>query len=270
MIQPEGTEHKTIRHKTFLGKVSEADRYKKLEGFFDMEEELLGHIYRLEKEEAQKTASRLLTLLLKRPIKEKTQSVQSYLITLSAMVTRHLEKEHISTSKAFAFQDTCENLIMTRLTEENATSLAKELIELFFYVLTERNPPVLKHETVNNALSYIDNEIESSLTVEGIAKQFDVSTSHLSRIFHEHTTITLVEYINVRKVEEAQYYLRFSDKKISDISNLFHFCNQSYFTRIFKKYTGETPRRFRFNMDSEYFRFELPESEILASDSESL
>ena len=74
---------------------------------------------------------------------------------------------------------------------------------------------------------------------------FDVSTSHLSRIFREHTGITLVEYINIRKVEESQYYLRFSDMKISDISDQFHFCNQSYFTRIFKKYTGETPRRFR-------------------------
>ena len=37
------------------------------------------------------------------------------------------------------------------------------------------------------------------MTVEGIAKKFNVSTSHLSRIFREHAEITLVEYINYKK-----------------------------------------------------------------------
>ena len=91
------------------------------------------------------------------------------------------------------------------------------------------------------------------MSVEGLSSMFDVSTSHLSRIFREHTGITLVEYINVRKVEESQYYLRFSEMKISDVSDKFNFCNQSYFTRIFKKYTGETPRRFRNNLAGELF-----------------
>ena len=99
------------------------------------------------------------------------------------------------------------------------------------------------------------------MTVEGIAKKFNVSTSHLSRIFREHAEITLVEYINIRKVEESQYYLRFSEKKISEISNQFHFCNQSYFTRIFKKYTGETPKRFRSNLAGNTFSYSFPGEE---------
>ncbi len=270
MKKQKGIEKKSIAHKTFLTEISQSDQYENLENFFEMEAELLDHLYQLNKEEAQRMARRIVTLLLNRPVQEKLKNVQLYLITLSAIVTRHLEKYHLKASKAFAFNDTCSSLIEKKLTEENATSLVDELIELYLYVLTERKPPVLKHETVNNAILYIDDEIESPLTVEGIANQFDVSTSHLSRIFHEHTSITLVEYINVRKVEEAQYHLRFSEKKISDISDQFHFCNQSYFTRIFKKYTGETPRRFRYNMRSNYFQFALPEEEIQSADGESL
>ena len=98
------------------------------------------------------------------------------------------------------------------------------------------------HSTVTNVINFINENVESPMTVEEIAKTFNVSTSHLSRIFREHTGTTLVEYIAIRKVEESQYYLRFSEEKISDISDRFYFCNQSYFTRIFKKYTGQTPK----------------------------
>ena len=81
---------------------------------------------------------------------------------------------------------------------------------------------------------YINDELENDLTVESIANNFHISTSHLSRIFREHVGITLVEYLNVRRVEESQYYLRHTNKSITSISDQFHFCNQSYFTRIFK------------------------------------
>ena len=85
--------------------------------------------------------------------------------------------------------------------------------------------PVFMHETVNKVIHYIDAEVASPITVEKIAVNFDVSTSHLSRIFREHVGVTLVEYINIRKVEAAQYSLRFYSKKLEVISNQFYFCN---------------------------------------------
>ena len=111
------------------------------------------------------------------------------------------------------------------------------------------------------SLMYINENVETSITVEEVAKRYSISTSHLSRIFREHTGTTLVEYITIRKVEESQYYLRFSEEKIASISDKFYFCNQSYFTRIFKKYTDQTPRRFRSSLTGEYFRYSLPMEE---------
>ena len=109
---------------------------------------------------------------------------------------------------------------------------------------------------------FINDELENDLTVESIANNFHISTSHLSRIFREHVGITLVEYLNVRRVEESQYYLRHTNKSITSISDQFHFCNQSYFTRIFKKYTGVTPKHFRDELHHEFYRFEMAETEL--------
>ena len=146
-------------------------------------------------------------------------------------------------------------LIEEKLTKDNVVNIADEIIEFYQYMIGDKETTTSTHHTVNKVVKYIDKEIEAPMTVDGLAQMFEVSTSHLSRIFREHTGITLVEYINIKKVEESQYHLRFSEEKISDISNYFNFCNQSYYTRIFKKYTGETPRRFRNNLEDNYFRF---------------
>ena len=229
--------------------------------FFETEGRLLKYLYRLEKVEAQKVIRLMIDNVYETTKGDKLDGITYYFITLSGIVARHLRKYHMTASKAFSFNQACIMLVNGKLTKDNIFEIGDELIEFITYTIMDRKPPLFKHHTVNNVLQFINKEVESAMSVEGISSEFDVSTSHLSRIFREHAGITLVEYINVRKVEEAQYYLRFSDKKISDISDHFHFCNQSYFTRVFKKYTGDTPRRFRANIASNYFRYKLPGEE---------
>ena len=229
--------------------------------FYEAEERLLKYVYRLEKAEAQKLIRFMINNVLETTKGDKLDGITYYFITLSGIVARHLRKDHMTASKTFDFNEACIMLINNKLTEDNIFEIGDELIEFITYTISDRKPPLFKHHTVNNVLQFVNTDVESAMSVEGISSKFDVSTSHLSRIFREHVGITLVEYINVRKVEEAQYYLRFSDNKISDISDHFHFCNQSYFTRVFKKLTGETPRRFRANIANNYFRYKLPGEE---------
>lgn len=250
-----------VGEQEFMNEIERIGEFEKASHFFNMEKELLKSLYSYDKKTAQEQIRLLTDHLLNGPKTHRIKSIKYYLIILSSIVARHLEQNHLTASKAFGFNVTCIRFIEQRLQEDNVKEIADELIEFYTYVLAEQKKPMLRHQIVNAVIEYINNDIESSLTVEEIAHKFDISTSHLSRIFREHSGITLVEYINIRKVEEAQYYLRFSDKKIAAISEQFKFCNQSYFTRIFKKYTGDTPRRFRHNMASAYFKFTLPEEE---------
>ena len=234
---------------------------QRFSNYFEAEGRLLKYVYRLEKVEAQKVMRLMINDVLETTKGNKLDGITYYFITLTGIVARHLRKYHMSASKAFSFNEACITLVKNKLTEDNIFEIGDELIEFVTYTITDRKPPLFKHHTVNNVLQFVNKDVESAMSVEGISSKFDVSTSHLSRIFREHVGITLVEYINVRKVEEAQYYLRFSEERISDISDHFHFCNQSYFTRVFKKHTGETPRRFRANLANNYFRYKLPGEE---------
>jgi AraC-like DNA-binding protein len=237
---------------------------KRIEDFYKTEELLLNQLIRLKKTEAKQTLTRLMEIVVNHDEMNKTENGLGYLVTISSLVTRYLESEVLTSKKAFSFNHACFRLINARSETTRMTEIAEELVEFFIYALEDKKHPFLAHDTVNKVIFYIDEEVEAPLTVEGLARRFDVSTSHLSRIFKMNTGITLVEYINIRKVEESQYHLRYSDKKISDISNHFNFCNQSYFTRIFKKYTNETPRTFRSSLSSKYFRFKLPSLEKMS------
>lgn len=237
----------------------QSDQESNIKSFYKLEEQFVDYLFYLEKEKAEKM-SRVLIDSVNEFIKNKQYpNLKYYLIALMGVISRQMRKLHISVEKAFAFNSISIDLIEEKLNDENAVDLLSELIEFLMYTIEEKNQPTLLHQTVNEVIQYIDKKVQSPMTVEGLAQRFDVSTSHLSRIFREHAGITLVEYINIKKVEESQYYLRFSKQKISDISDNFNFCNQSYYTRIFKKYTGFTPRKFRNNIQGSYIRFDLQE-----------
>lgn len=228
-----------------------------IEMFYKIENRFLDYLFDFKKEKAQNEAAKLVDTMRELVAKGQYPSVKHYLLGLVGIISEKMQKLRTPVEKVFSFSATSIELIEEKLRNGNATDVINEMIVFFTYKIEEKEQPNLLHQTVNEVIQYIDNEVLSPLSVEGLAKRFNVSTSHLSRIFREYSGITLVEYINIKKVEESQYYLRFSGDKISDISDNFHFCNQSYFTRIFKKYTGLTPRKFKNDLQGSYFHFHL-------------
>lgn len=229
-----------------------------LDSFLELEEQLFQKMFSFEITEAKYILRNMIDLIIARTQENMVLNVKYYYIQLSAVMGRKLNESQVPPDKVRAFNFACIETIQTKMNDAQFLLCADELVEFFVMVITERKKPSFGHQTVNKVILYINDEIETDLTVEDIAKQFAISTSHLSRIFREHTGVTLVEYLNIRKVEECQYFLRTTNKSISDISDSFHFCNQSYFTRIFKKYTGLTPKQYRDKQEIPSFKYIFP------------
>lgn len=248
----------------FIEAIEGKGHKQKAKIFFQLEKELLEQILNLDNNKARSTLRKITTMLQDYTSEFTFDIVKHYFVVISSIISREVYEEFLLNGKnTFIFNAACIEMVENNLQEDNADIIGDELVEFYCYILKERTKPSLSHETVNEVIEYINQHVEEQLIVEEIAKRFNVSTSHLSRIFREFTSVTLIEYITIRKIEEIQYYLRFSDQKISDIAEKFHFCNQSYFTRVFKKYTGLTPGRFRKDLDGNYFRFTLKKDESL-------
>lgn len=242
----------------YMSEIEASSKYLGIEDIFELETQLLYEIHHLETEKAKKTLRSIIDRISFRSGKKTISDVRHYFAVLSSVMARKLYENQVPSKKAFAFNAACIDMIDHYMNDAAFLQFADDLIDFFILVISERKQPTFSHQTVNKVILFINDEVESELSVEDIAKYFNVSTSHLSRIFKEHVEITLVEYLNVRRVEESQYYLRHTNKSISEVSSQYHFCNQSYFTRIFKKYTGITPKQFRDHKEHGYFRFALP------------
>lgn len=84
------------------------------------------------------------------------------------------------------------------------------------------------------------------LTVENIALHLNINRSHLSRTFKAEKNFTLEEFVFKMKIIRAASMLKDDlSLTIKEISAKMGFCRCDYFIRIFKRYFGTTPAKYR-------------------------
>ncbi len=98
---------------------------------------------------------------------------------------------------------------------------------------------------IEAALHYITIHLHEKITLEKVAEAVGLSACHLSRIFKKEVGMSMVDYVQKERVEAAKHMLANSDETLAAISQYLYFSTQSYFIRIFKKYTGVTPGQYR-------------------------
>ena len=76
----------------------------------------------------------------------------------------------------------------------------------------------------------------------GLAKMVYLSPAYLSRVFKQETGMNFNEYLNRVRIQKAQELLRIREIRMTDISLMVGFEDQSYFTRVFRRMTGTLPR----------------------------
>ena len=92
---------------------------------------------------------------------------------------------------------------------------------------------------------YIDTHPEERITLQMMAEKCGYATSHLSRKFKAEVGCSLVDYIQKSKVEYAKTLLETSTEEVEKISGELGFESSSYFSRMFRKWTGESPTQWR-------------------------
>lgn len=100
---------------------------------------------------------------------------------------------------------------------------------------------------INKCCTYIYNHTHETVSLYDLAELCNMSTRRLSERFKKETGTSIVDYIQLSKIEEAEVLLRYTSKTISEISSYLAFSTQSYFTLIFKKHTGITPLEYKKN-----------------------
>ncbi|NOY74682.1 MAG: helix-turn-helix transcriptional regulator [Kiritimatiellaeota bacterium] len=98
---------------------------------------------------------------------------------------------------------------------------------------------------VRQAQEVILKELETGISIAGVAERFNMSREHFSRIFKEETNETPKAYIARQRISRACRLLRETRLSCKEIADLLKYENATNFSRAFKKVLGLTPREFR-------------------------
>ncbi|WP_152391978.1 AraC family transcriptional regulator [Paenibacillus guangzhouensis] len=100
-------------------------------------------------------------------------------------------------------------------------------------------------ERFKQLLRYIDDHYAEPISVSKAAAIVNLNPYHFCKMFKKTTGSTLVEYINLIRIQAAERLLRESDHTITAIAEQVGLGNPNYFTKLFKRCRGISPSQWR-------------------------
>lgn len=100
-------------------------------------------------------------------------------------------------------------------------------------------------QLVRQAASYFKDHFASLSGIGEAARACHVSQSHLTRVFHEETGQTPLQYLTRLRIEQGLFLLLNTGDSIESIAVTCGFLNGNYFAKVFRRYLGCSPEEYR-------------------------
>ncbi|MCI1882578.1 MAG: AraC family transcriptional regulator [Sporolactobacillus sp.] len=123
------------------------------------------------------------------------------------------------------------------------------LTEIFLQNQDREPVDQLYNQLFCRAVKFMYDHLEQKLTLNGLAARLNISVSYLNRLFKQYSSRTPMAYFTQLKMNQAVWYLQYTDDSISDVAERFGYKDVYYFSRMFKQKMGKSPRNYRRNIE---------------------
>lgn len=177
--------------------------------------------------------------------KDPLRNIKYHLVVSIAMITRFCIEGGMPSEDAYTLSDKLINETDEAKTIDEVHKLHESTIEQFCNAMYEIRLRGVYSLQIVKAIDFVKGHVAEKIGINEIAEYLDISVPYLSRLFKAETGENISEYIVKRKIETALIMLKYSNKSIAEISAYLNFSSQSYFTKVFRKYAGFTPKEYK-------------------------
>lgn len=122
-------------------------------------------------------------------------------------------------------------------------NVVKEFLEIILAtVQQEKNKK--EDKLVLLVADYLKEHFQENLSLNGVAEEFHMSSYHLSKMFHKTMKKNFIEYLTELRVQKAKRLLMNGTLTVTDIAFMVGYQDSGYFSKVFRKATGLSPREF--------------------------
>ena len=233
-----------IRHDYFQFKEDYLAHAKELEERYATEKELLHYISIGDSTRAFEAAKRFISSPFEQRLKSSIRERKFLLITANTVYRKAVEVNEIHPVYLHEITSKFVNLIENATSESSLDSIFEKMIR--DYCLLVNNKSVKQYSPIiRKSLHYIEFNLDNKISLDDLAKLNNVSIPYLAGQFKKEVGETIIKYITHLRMETAVKLLNTSSLSIQDIAAYVGILDYNYFTKVFKKEIGISPREYR-------------------------
>ncbi|MBO8173542.1 MAG: AraC family transcriptional regulator [Bacillaceae bacterium] len=123
--------------------------------------------------------------------------------------------------------------------------IEEELVRLLKGYMKKHPEFQVQSDIIHQVIKRVQKRYAEQLRLSDVAKELHINNSYLSRRFSEEMGISFSDYLLNYRIEVAQKFLKEKDWSIQRVAEETGFNSQHYFSTVFKKQTGKTPKDYR-------------------------
>lgn len=182
---------------------------------------------------------------IEKRLNDPVRNMKNYCIIMNTLLRKAAEQGEVHPIHIDKISSEFSRKIESAVTSfETGKKLMQEMIRK--YGLLVKNYSMKDYSLlIQKTITRIDTDLTADQSLNAHAKILNISPSYLSTLFRKETGITLTEYVNRRRIEYGVFLLNTTNMQIQTIAQHCGISDINYFTRIFKKYIGKTPKEYR-------------------------
>ena len=106
-------------------------------------------------------------------------------------------------------------------------------------------PAKIQSQYIAFALHYIEKNYMNKLMIDDIANKLNISGRYLSKIFSQYMHISLGNYINIYRINQAINFMSTTNLTLTEISGMIGLKDSQHFSKLFFNIIGITPSQYR-------------------------
>lgn len=217
---------------------------KMIEMRYALEAQLLDAVFNGNEAKAMALVSRLSSVTLPCRLSDELRDYKDYTITFNTLFRKKAEEagvhpihidlcsnQHVQLIEQITGKDQC-HTVWSRITLDYCRLIRKHTLK-DYSLLTQK------------IITYINTDLTADLSLKAMSDWLNVNASYLSTLFKKEVGIPLTDFVNRQRIEQAKKLLIATELPTKTIAQQCGIPDIYYFSRLFKKRTGVTPKLYR-------------------------